>query len=53
MSKYSFAYYYMGYNSKRSVDNFVNKWVGWNNVNYKQFIYNNFQLAYKVYKSID
>lgn len=49
-SKYAFAYYYMNYHDERSVDNFVNRYVGWDNTKYKQFIYNNYNYAYNEYK---
>jgi len=51
-SKYAFAYYYMNYHSERTVDNFVERWVGWNNTNYKATLNNNYKLAYNEYKNL-
>ena len=51
-SKHAFAYYFLKYHTDRTVDNFVERWVGWNNTNYKATLYNNYKLAYNEYKNL-
>lgn len=52
MWSYAFAYYYMKYHDTRDFNNFVDRWVSWNNVKYKNFLINNYNKTYIEYKKI-
>ena len=49
-SKYAFAYYYMKYHDHRTHENFVDRYVGWDNQRYKTFLEDNYQFVYDEYK---
>ena len=52
MSSYAFAYYYMKYHNYRDLNNFVDRWVSWNNQKYKTALKNNYDWIYEKYKNI-
>ena len=52
MSNYAFAYYYMKYHNYRDLNNFVDRWVCWDNQKYKTALKNNYDWIYEKYKSI-
>jgi len=52
MSKFAFAYYYMKYHDTRTNQKFVEKWVGWNNVNYRCALDTGYDKLYLDYKNL-
>jgi hypothetical protein len=49
MSSYAFAYYYMKYHINRNFNNFVDIWVGWDNIKYKNYLKINYDFLYNQY----
>ena len=52
MSSYAFAYYYMNYHNHRNFDNFVKRWVAWDNENYKYALEKNYNWIYSEYENL-
>lgn len=52
LSSYAFAYYYMNYHNHRSFENFVNRYVAWNNLWYINALENNYDWIYSEYETI-
>ena len=50
MSSYAFAYYYMNYHDHRNMDQFVDRYVAWNNEWYKTNLKANYDWIYNEYE---
>lgn len=51
MGGYAFAYYYSNYHINRNPSQFVNRWAGWNNEKYINYINQNYDSLYNKYKN--
>jgi len=49
IGSYAFAYYYMKYHDQRNMDQFVDRYVAWNNTNYKAALKQNYDWVYSEY----
>jgi len=52
MSSYAFAYYYSKYHNHRNMDQFVDRYVAWDNQKYKANLKYNYNWIYNEYKNL-